>query len=164
MKIVNCTKEDIEIIFSLYDAAIAFQKTVFDKHWLGFDEAMVENEINENRQYKIMIGNTVVCIFVLAFNGPYIWGEKDKNPSVYIHRIVTHPQHRGNGYVKNITAWALEYGRSNGKKFVRMDTWGDNQKLIDYYTACGFTFLGLTGKLYNSRLPKHYEGIQLSLF
>ena len=52
----------------------------------------------------------------------------------------------------------------NGKEFVRMDTWGDNQKLIDYYTNCGFSYMGLTGILSDERLPKHYQGISLSLF
>ena len=45
-----------------------------------------------------------------------------------------------------------------------MDTWGDNQKLIDYYTACGFEFLGLVEPTRSPDLPKHYEGISLSLF
>jgi RimJ/RimL family protein N-acetyltransferase len=44
-----------------------------------------------------------------------------------------------------------------------MDTWGDNEKLIAYYQKCGFEFLGIITPDYNG-LPKHYEGITLSLF
>jgi RimJ/RimL family protein N-acetyltransferase len=44
-----------------------------------------------------------------------------------------------------------------------MDTWGDNQKLIDYYQKCGFKFLGIIIPD-QAGLPKHYNGISLSLF
>lgn len=164
MKIINSTKDDLNAIFNLYDAAIAYQKKVFHKHWQGFDVSLVEKEINEYRQYKIVEGDTIVCIFAIAFSDAYIWGEKDKAPSVYIHRIVTNPLFRGKSYVKSIIEWAVQYGKNNGKEYVRMDTWGDNQKLIDYYSKCGFTFLGLTDKICDESLPKHYQGIQLSLF
>lgn len=164
MQIINSTTSDIETIFKFYDAAIAFQKTKFYKHWQGFDRCLIEQEIKESRQYKIVVDGVVVCIFVVTFNDAIIWGERDTAPSVYIHRIVTDPAFRGNNYVKNIIAWAVDYGRKNGKLFVRMDTWGDNQKLIDYYTNCGFTFLGVTEKMNDMNLPKHYDCVSLSLF
>jgi len=164
MQIVNSTKDDIGTIFNFYDAAIAFQKTKFNRHWQGFDPQLIEKEINENRQFKIVVDDIIVCIFAITFNDAIIWGDLDKAPSVYIHRIVTHPSFHGKHYVKNIVDWAIGYGHKNGKEFVRMDTWGDNQKLIDYYTNCGFTFKGLTGILSGENMPKHYYGIQLSLF
>ena len=55
MQILNSTAENIEDIFTLYDAAVEFQKTKFDKHWQPFDCQMVEKEIAENRQWKILI-------------------------------------------------------------------------------------------------------------
>lgn len=164
MQIINSTIQDIGTIYNLYDAAVAFQKTKFNRHWHGFDRQLIEKEINENRQFKIVVNDIIVCIFAVTFNDAIIWGDLDKSPSIYIHRIVTHPSFHGNGYVKNIVDWAIGYAHKNGKEFVRMDTWGDNQKLIGYYTNCGFTFVGLTGVLSGDDMPKHYQGIQLSLF
>lgn len=164
MEIINSTKHDIETIFKFYDAAIAYQKTKFYKYWQGFDLCLVEQEIKENRQYKIIVDGVIVCIFAVTFNDAIIWGERDTAPSVYIHRIVTDPAFRGNHYVKNIIEWAVDYGSKHGKQFVRMDTWGDNQKLINYYTSCGFTFLGVTDTIQNKSLPKHYDCVSLSLF
>ena len=83
---------------------------------------------------------------------------------MYIHRIVTNPEFRGRGYVRAITGWSIEHARSRGLRFVRMDTWGDNLKLIDYYRDCGFRFLGLTTAMESPSMPKHYKGIELSLF
>lgn len=165
MQFVNADLEDIEAIFDLYDKAVEFQKTKSDKHWKGFDTALVENEIREKRLWKIVTGGgSIACIFSVAYSDPLIWGEKSSEPSLYIHRIVTNPLFRGRGFVKIIFAWAKEYGRKLGKKFIRMDTWADNQKLIDYYVESGFTFLGITTPGASKELPVHYEGISLSLF
>lgn len=164
MHIVNCTSEDFKTVFELYDQAIEYQKTKFDKYWLGFDVALVNKEIEEKRLWKIVVDNQIACIFSVTYSDPLIWKEKDGESALYIHRIVTNPLFRGRGFVTIIVEWAKEFGRNNGKKFIRMDTWGDNQKLIDYYTACGFIFLGLTTPTKTKDLPKHYEGISLSLF
>ena len=83
---------------------------------------------------------------------------------MYIHRIVTNPDFRGRGYVRVISSWAIVHAKAHQLRFVRMDTWGDNQKLIDYYQACGFNFLGLVSPPESPTLPAHYRGISLSLF
>ena len=62
-----------------------------------------------------------------------------------------------------IVDWARGYAKEIGKKYIRMDTWGDNQKLIDYYVDCGFAFLGVITPTKSPDLPKHYNGITLGL-
>ena len=164
MQIINSSIDDIDTIFTLYDAAVAFQKTKFDKHWLSFDREMVEKEIAENRQWKIMEGNEVACIFAIAYQDPFIWKEKDSDPSIYIHRIVTHPDYHGRQYIKTIIEWARKHAKETRKEYIRMDTWGDNEALIKYYVACGFNFLGTIVPTASDDLPKHYSTIFLSLF
>jgi RimJ/RimL family protein N-acetyltransferase len=164
MFIANSTPDDIDTIFQLYDEAVKFQKTVFNKHWQGFERSLIEQEISEDRQWKIVIDGQVACIFAITFNDPLIWKQKDQDPSIYIHRIVTNPRFRGGAFVKEIVKWSKEYARSIHKKHVRMDTWGDNEKLRDYYVSCGFEYLGITVMKNTEGLPKHYEGLSLSLF
>lgn len=164
MEFLNSETGDFDEIFRLYDAAIEFQKTVFHKAWLPFDRTLITREIAEKRHWKIVVDKKIACIFSVAFDDPLIWKEKSVEPSIYIHRIVTNPEFRGQKFVPIITDWSKDYARSIGKKFVRMDTWGDNQKLIDYYTACGFEFLGVITPTKSADLPKHYDGITLSLF
>ena len=57
----------------------------------------------------------------------------------------------------------MQFAKENSLDFLRMDTWGDNESLIEYYQKCGFNFLGIITPDYDD-LPKHYEGITLSLF
>lgn len=162
--IVEAVLEDIDEVFRLYDLATSYQKTKTDKTWSGFERELIETEISESRLWKIIENNEIACVFSIAFSDELIWGEKDKDSSIYLHRIATNPVFRGKGYVKRIIQWAEEYALANEIKYIRLDTFGDNRALIDYYIRCGFTFLGLTSPQNTNELPKHYEGISLSLF
>lgn len=162
--ILNSIPADIDTIFSLYDDAVAYQKTKFNKHWLPFDRTMVEKEIEESRQWKILEDDAVACIFAIAYEDPFIWGEKNADPAIYIHRIVTSPSFKGRNYVKKIIEWAKDHARQKEKKFIRMDTWGDNEELISYYKNCGFDYLGSITPAATENLPKHYSSIFLGLF
>lgn len=164
IQIINSTAEDIDTIFDFYDMAIAHQKKVFHKHWQGFSLDLVKQEVAEDRQYKILVDGTIASIFAVTFSDPQIWEEKDKDPSIYIHRIVTHPNFRGYGFVNIIIDWAKAYAKANHIQYVRMDTWADNNKLLVYYTSCGFAHVGSIKIAPGSGLPKHYEGISLNLF
>ena len=60
--------------------------------------------------------------------------------------------------------WSIKYATKNNKKFVRLDTVGKNEKLIQHYKKCGFTYLGLH-KLKNTQtLPTHYTIDDVALF
>lgn len=163
IQVINCQISDIETIFQFYDMAIAHQKKVFNKHWQGFSRSLVETEIAENRQYKILVNGEVACIFAVTFEDKLIWGDQDVD-SIYIHRIVTHSGFRGYSFVKEIIKWAKAFAPLNGIKYIRMDTWADNEKLLAYYTGCGFDYVGVVTMQETEGLPKHYEGISLSLF
>jgi ribosomal protein S18 acetylase RimI-like enzyme len=164
MEILNSTIDDLETIFELYDAAIAHQKTVSKMHWLPFERQMVTREIDEGRQWKIVIDGQIACIFLTAFSDAAIWGEKDIAPSIYLHRIVTNPVFRGRNFVRVITDWALKHGKLCGKKFVRLDTWSDNEKLKALYMRCGFQYLGIVEPADRAALPSHYSAILLGLY
>jgi len=162
--IQNCLLEDLELILALYRSATDYQKERFTSHWPEFDKEMVKQEIIANRQWKMIINGEVACIWATTFSDPLIWENKDVDPSVYIHRIATHPNFRGNGFVKKIVAWATLYAIQHSKRFVRMDTVGANHKLIKHYTGCGFQFLGLSQLTNTEGLPQHYHNAVVSLF
>jgi ribosomal protein S18 acetylase RimI-like enzyme len=164
MEIQNATNKDIEEIFGLYKIATDFQKSKYIIHWPEFEVDLVQTEISENRQWKIIIDNKIACVWATTFNDPQIWEERNNDPAVYIHRIATNPEFRGQNLVQQIVEWAKRYALRNEKKFIRMDTVGENLGLITYYRKCGFNFLGLL-KLQNTKgLPAHYDNAIVSLF
>ena len=164
MDFLNSTTADIEAIYALYDAAIVHQKAVSTMHWLPFDREMVLQEIAEGRQWKIMVDGQIACIFVTTYSDADIWGERDLEPSIYFHRIVTDSAFRGRKFVQEIVNWGKIHGKALGRKYLRLDTWSDNPKLKELYIAAGFTFLGIGPPANPAGLPKHYSTITLAYF
>jgi len=164
MEIINSTTDDIETIYEIYDAAVAYQKAHFHRHWITFSRAIVEAEIKEKRHWKIMVDGNTGCIFSITYNDPYIWFEKDNDVSIYIHRIAVNPACRGIGFVPLIIEWAKDYVKRTGRKYIRIDTFSDNKKLIDYYLKCGFIYAGVAKPQITEDSPPHYIGIELGLY
>ena len=71
---------------------------------------------------------------------------------------------RGLNFVKLIVNWAVEFGKENKLEFVRLDTLGNNTKLIEHYTNAGFTFLGIFDLKNTDQLPAHYQNEPACLF
>ena len=165
MKIVNSELTDLPVISQLFDAAIRYQEKNGYEVWPRFSEELIVAEIDEQKHWKITEGNNVYCIFSVLYNDPIIWGmEKDLDHAVYLHRIAVHPEFKGKSCMKIIKAWAIEHAREKKKKFVRMDTWGRNENLRNYYIRCGFPYIGQQYLTQTEGLPQHYGGSELSLF
>lgn len=164
MIIANSTRKDIGEILRLYEIARDLQKSKNAVVWPVFDIELVEMEVTEKRQWKIVLDNQVACVWATTFDDPLIWEERNSDPSVYIHRIATNPIFRGRNLVKEIARWSKSYAKQNDKRFVRLDTVGENRGLIGHYKKCGFEFLGLRKLRNTDGLPAHYDNATVSLF
>ena len=156
-KIENCLMNDTDDILSLYQSARELQTSKEMVVWPIFEKRFIEKEIKELRQWKLVIEDTIACNWAITFSDKEIWGEKDKNDSIYIHRITTNPAFRGNRYIHMIVKWAREYAKQKEKQFVRLHTLGNNTKLIEHYSSAGFQFLGIFELSDTSNLPGHYQ-------
>ena len=163
-QIANSTPNDIDSIFKFYRIATDFQKAKNIVYWPEFDRKLIELELEENRQWKMMVDQDIACVWATTFDDPDIWEEKNADPAVYIHRIATNPDFKGRNLVQYIVSWAVEYAIANHKKFIRLDTVGENKGLIAHYTKCGFDFLGLKKLRNTAGLPAHYDNATVSLF
>jgi ribosomal protein S18 acetylase RimI-like enzyme len=165
MIIEHCTLTDISEIFRLYKIATEYQKSIKAVViWPEFEYRLVETEIKENRQWKLLIDDQIACVWATTFSDEKIWEERNADPAIYIHRIATNPQFRGNNFVKIIVEWAKDYAKIKSKNYVRLDTLGNNIRLIDYYKSAGFDFLGMFNLKDTSGLPAHYHNTPACLF
>lgn len=163
LQIINSIPRDIDFTFKLFDSAIEYQKKNGYELWPQFDKHFIEIEIAEKRHWKILYNGTIVCVFSVQYSDPIIWAERNE-PSVYLHRIAINPIFKGNGIMKIIKEWSIDHANKFGKKYVRMDTWGQNENLRKYYINCGFNYIGQQHLKEISGEPKHYGGSILSLF
>ena len=164
MEIKKTLVADIPAVFKLYDYATAFQQKVGTNSWKGFEISMVEREIAEERHFVIEDEGVISATFVLTFNDSLIWKEADLEPSVYIHRIATHPDFRGRNYVQKIVNWCIDFAKAKNLKYVRLDTTSGNDLLNKYYIKCGFTYKGISEIEWNETLPEHYKDGSFALF
>lgn len=164
MQIVNCTLSDLDSMMELYHQASEYQKANGYNEWKEFDRDLVIREIDEKRQWKIMIDGQIACIFLVAYSDPYLWGERDNPYSIYLHRITTNKAFKGRSMMQLIIDWSKKHIIENGRKFIRMDTWADNKNLIDYYMKYGFESAGIRQLDKDTKgLPKHYSTLSLAL-
>ncbi|UOB16814.1 GNAT family N-acetyltransferase [Abyssalbus ytuae] len=165
MIITNSNLNDIPEIFRLYKLATNFQKIKFpENQWPEFDQKFITTEVVENRQFKLLIKNKIACIWAITFNDVQIWEDSANDTSIYIHRIATNPEFRGNNFVQTIVDWSKNYASKQNKQFIRMDTCGENEKLINHYKNCGFNFLGMKKLKNTSGLPSHYHNADVCFF
>ncbi len=157
LEIKNSSLRDVDAILKLYDAAIELQTKKNMVIWPKFERSLVEKEIQEKRQWKIMIDNEIACTWSITFQDKEIWGEKDDNNSIYIHRLAGNPDFRGYRFIDVIVQWAKAYALSKGRRYIRLDTLGNNTRLIEYYTSAGFDFLGIFKLTDTKNLPAHYR-------
>lgn len=165
MQIKNSNLNDIPEIFRLYKLATDFQKLKFpDNQWPEFGKELINKEVAENRQFKLIIDNEIACVWAITYSDAQIWEEKENNSSIYIHRIATNPVFRGQNFVQKIVDWAKDYAVEKNKEYLRMDTCGRNDRLINHYKRCGFDFLGIEKLKNTSELPLHYHNADVCFF
>lgn len=162
--IIASSIEDMDCIFSFFESAIAYQKSHNYDLWPVFSRDLIKKEIEDGRNWKITDDKLTLGFFSVLYNDPIIWKERDKDPAVYLHRIVVNPQAKGLKLMTIIREWAIAHARECGKHYVRMDTWGNNENLRNYYISCGYQYIGQQYLENADGLPAHYGGSVLSLF
>ncbi len=50
-----------------------------------------------------------------------------------LDRMIVNPTFKGQKQLGKVLKWAKQFAKTNNLRYVRMDTWANNSKLIDYY-------------------------------
>jgi ribosomal protein S18 acetylase RimI-like enzyme len=126
----------------LFDEAIAYQERNNFPVWPGYAREVLKKDIDYFLQYKLVQNNQIAYVFSICYNDKLIWGDKDSNDAIYLHRMVVNPKFKGKKLFGDILQWGTNHARQNNLRFVRMDTWADNPSIITYYQSFGFKVVG----------------------
>jgi ribosomal protein S18 acetylase RimI-like enzyme len=162
-KIENTTPTDLEFIYELFDHSIKYQEKNGYPAWRGYDKGALIRDVENKNQYKIILDSQIGIVFSVCYADNVIWREKEKGDSIYLHRIVVNPSCKGQKLFGLVLDWTLEHAKQKGLCFVRMDTWADNPKIIDYYKSFGFTFMGNYTTPDSVELPSHNRNLAMAL-
>ncbi len=163
IKIINTTNDDLDIVFWLFEEAMELQGKNGYKVWSDIDKTALIKDIENRLQYKILKGNDIVCIFSIQHRDPFIWRERNKDAAIYLHRIVVNPTFKGKKLFEKVLNWAKQFAKENNLKFIRMDTWAENEKIIDYYKSFGFEFIENYQTTDTPELPIQNRNLEVAL-
>ena len=165
MKIHRSPSSSVPLFRDCWAAAVEYQKTANLPLWPAYPEAVIDREIGEGLHYSALLSDGQLAgFFSLVLADPLIWEEKEQGDAIYIHRMCVNPACRGNRLAAWVLAWAYGYTSGCGRRFVRMDTWGDNERILAHYAACGFQLVGKRRIGIVPGLSPHYYNANLALF
>lgn len=161
--IATAGTDDIKNVMDIYHSAIEYQKRKGFNLWNEFEEHEVLADLAAGNIRKICAGNAIACIFKVTYSDLFIWGSEDDGSAVYLHSIAVNPAYKGNSLMECITRWAADHAKQKQKTCLRMDTWGNNTGLIEYYRKFGFTRVGTKKVAGSNNLPSQYSAVDLCL-
>lgn len=162
-KIINTEKSDLEFIYSLFDSAIEYQKRKGYPVWNSYDKIVLQKDIEQRLQYKIVWNDNILCVFSICYSDKIIWREKEQGNAMYLHRIVVNPEFKGQKQFEKVLEWSIEEAKKKGLEYIRMDTWDNNPSIVDYYKSFGFQFVEHFTTPNTTDLPIQHRNLGLTL-
>ena len=157
------TLEDLPKIYWLFEEAIAYQKGNGFVGWQTYDKEYLTGDVEKGLLYKICKAEEIVCIYCVCYTDHLIWRDKEKGDAVYVHRVVVHPAHRGERYFQQVMDWTAMHALQLQRRYVRIDTWANNDRIIDYYKGYGFEFIENYTTPDNPHLPDQHRNLNVAL-
>ncbi len=154
---------DLPMIFHLFDEAILFQRNNKFIGWESYDEEYLKGDVLNGLLYKVVQDEVITGIFSVCYSDALIWREKEKGDAIYLHRIVLNRNFKSEKLFTRVLAWATSHARETNRKFIRMDTWADNVKIIDYYKSYGFEFVENYTTADTEALPVQHRNLTVAL-
>ncbi len=161
--IVKAEERDLKTILQLFEEAIQYQKLKNYIGWSSIDEHFIKEDIRKKFLFKVLVQQDVAGIFSICYRDNLIWREKERGDAIYLHRIVANRRFEGVKLFKVVSDWAVEHARALGLKYVRMDTWAQNSKIIDYYATFGFIFIETYTTADTDELPVQHRNLNVAL-
>jgi ribosomal protein S18 acetylase RimI-like enzyme len=162
-QVAYSTAEDLPMIYSFFEEAIAYIKQHNYVGWETYDKKFIEQDINNKLQFKIVSNDTILCVFSICMADELIWRERENHDAVYLHRIVVNPACKGQKQFQKILHWIIYQAGRKGLKYIRMDTWAKNPGIIQYYESFGFRFIEHYTTPDTTDLPGQHRNLMVAL-
>jgi GNAT superfamily N-acetyltransferase len=155
--------EELDTVCELFERAIEFQKQNNYIGWTSIDRSFVLRDIESSLLLKVCNEEQIFGFFCICYSDELIWREMEKADAIYLHRIVLNQAFRGEKIFKHILDWAKETAKQKNLKYIRMDTWAENEKLINYYKSYGFVFTENYRTADTPSLPIQHRNLNVAL-
>jgi mannose-6-phosphate isomerase-like protein (cupin superfamily) len=161
--IVPAKREDLPLIYQLFEEAILFQKQHHYTGWADYDKEYIKKDVEAGLLFKLVREAAIVCIFSVCYSDTLIWREREKGDALYLHRLVLNRKLQGQKVFPIVLDWAKGVAAEKGLAYIRMDTWAENEKLIGYYKGYGFRFIENYRTADTEELPVQHRNLNVAL-
>jgi len=161
--IVPASLQDLNSIYDLFEAAILFQQQHQYIGWSQYDKQRIIADLESDLLMKVVDGEKIVCIFSVCYEDGLIWREWEQGDAVYLHRIVVNQVYKKEKMFPMILQWAITVAIQRKRRFIRMDTWANNEKLIAYYNHYGFAYIETYTTPDTTALPLQHRNLTVAL-
>ncbi len=165
LRIVPSVSSRLAEFRQFWDAAVAWQTARGLPLSPPFPEHLIRPEMADGLHFMGLRRDDLCAgFFSVTLSDRVLWGERDRDDGIYIHRMCVNPLAKGERFAAGVLAWAHGHAAGRGRAFVRLDTWADNDRLVAYYGGCGYRLVGFRDVGDAPTLSAHYHGIRLALF
>lgn len=107
--------------------------------WADRAYAKIRKNVEDGQTWVAYEGDKPVA--TISLGGPDLdfWSESDDLASgLHFYKLIVARSHAGTGLAEAMIDWASRRAAAEGKQWLRLDCWRDNQALQDYYRRIGF--------------------------
>ncbi|OUM63648.1 hypothetical protein PIROE2DRAFT_61171 [Piromyces sp. E2] len=138
-------ENEVSLMFQLILDRLKWMDKKNINHWnvLGYDKiypiSYYEEKFQQGHIYALVNANTnEILSAAVLLEEDESWENND--PSIYIHNFISKVGLPGIG--KIFLKYTEDFAKLKGKKYLRLDSSGDNAKLTEYYNKLGFIPVG----------------------
>jgi hypothetical protein len=161
--ILPAEMDDLPFVFNLFEQAIQFQKEKGYIGWNSYDRDFITNDVANGLLLKVKHEDGVLGIFCICHTDKLIWREREKGDALYLHRVVLNREFEGARIFSTILNWSKVFAGNHNRRFIKMDTWAGNSKLIEYYKTYGFQFVENYTTADTIDLPIQHRNLNVAL-
>ena len=139
MLIKKASKQDLDQLLTVVKSC---GKNLIDQGIFQWNEEYPKREdlledIELQELWKLEDKNSIIGLIVLTENEDteyhnVKWLTKNKK-NLYIHRLAVDPNFQGKGYAQKLMDFAEKYARKNGYNSIRLDTFSENKRNLQFY-------------------------------
>ena len=137
---VRANSTDLPAIMEVINSRVRWLDAQGSRQWNSRDFTQdMEQAISSNSTWLLQAGNSPVGVINLTtVADPDFWtAEEQAQPALYIGRMATHLETRGQGLGELLLDLAQVYAERHFLPRVRWDAWRGNQRLHRYYKTLG---------------------------
>ena len=140
----TASPNEVPVLVQILNEAQGHKTSQGDDDWgdTPFTTEEVSEMVASGNTYVGTVDDQPAAAVMLTWEDAPIWDERGTDEkAAYVHRLAVADQFRGQRLGEQIIEWAAEEARQAGRKYLRLDCPGDNEKLQNYYRSLGFQLI-----------------------